>query len=379
MTIPQTLSRFALMFGLIAAQQTLAELPPEEMGVETLPAASPHRSYLVDVEFDNMITGRIVVVDPDQKRFLGMISTGFIAPSALSHDGRVLLSADAFYSRGVRGVRTDVLTAWDTSNLSALWEVEIPNKRFLGLTQRYSLGISADDRFAYIYNYTPATSVTVVDMQARALIGEIAIPGCVLSFPVGTRRFASLCGDGSLQVITLNDAGKETARTRTDFFDPDAEKLNERAAHVGDTYYFTTTTGTVRPVDFSGTAPVLLPSWSMASAGEQAAGWAPGGWQLITVAPGLNRLYAIMHDEHAPLKWEDPGTTIWAFDLASGKKIGTLEAPVPVWSIGATQDENPLLLGSNIEGGLEIFDLRTGEHQGTMENLTKSATLIYSH
>jgi len=379
MTIPQTLSRFALIFGLINAHQALAELPPEEMGVETLPTANPHRSYIVDVEFDNMITGRVVVVDPDQKRFLGMISTGFIAPSALSHDGRMLLTADAYYSRGVRGVRTDVLTAWDTATLSPLWEVEIPNKRFLGLTQRYSLGISTDDHFAYIYNYTPATTVTVVDLKTHTMIGEIAIPGCVLSFPVNTRRFASLCGDGSLQLVTLDDEGKETERVRTNFFDPNAEKLNERATHVGDIYYFTTTTGTVRPVDFSGAAPVLLPSWSMTTAEEQAAGWAPGGWQLITTAPGLNRLYAIMHDEHAPLKWEDPGTTIWAFDLASGKKVGTLEAPIPIWSIGATQDKNPLLLGSNIEGGLDIFDLQTGEHQGTMENLTKSATLIYSH
>jgi len=379
MAIPQFLSSSMLILGLISAHQALAELPPEQMGVAELPAANPHRSYLVDVEFDTMITGRIVVVDPDQKRFLGMISTGFIAPSVLSHDGRVLLSADAFYSRGVRGVRTDVLTAWDTSNLSPLWEVEIPNKRFLGLTQRYSLGISADDRFAYIYNYTPATSVTVVDVQARALIGEIVIPGCILSFPVGARRFASLCGDGSLQVITLDDAGKETARTRTHFFDPDAEKLNERAAHVGDTYYFTTTTGSVRAVDFSGDAPVLLPSWSLTSDAERAAGWAPGGWQLIAVAPKLNRLYALMHDEHAPLKWEDPSTIIWAFDLTSGKKVGTLEAPVPIWSIHATQDDNPLLLGSNIEGGLDIFDLRSGEYRGAMDGLTKSATLIYSH
>jgi len=92
MTIAQTLSRFALIFGLIGAHPALAELPPEEMGIEVLPTANPHRSYLVDVEFDNMIAGRVVVVDPDQKRFLGMISTGFIAPSALSHDRRVLLT-----------------------------------------------------------------------------------------------------------------------------------------------------------------------------------------------------------------------------------------------------------------------------------------------
>lgn len=82
----------------------------------------------------------------------------------------------------------------------------------------------------------------------------------MLNYPIGNRRFASLCGDGSLQVVTLNDQGQETARSRTPFFDPNAEKLVERAVNVGDTYYFTTTTGTVRPVDFAGDAPKILPS-----------------------------------------------------------------------------------------------------------------------
>ncbi len=155
-------------------------------------------------------------------------------------------------------------------------EVLIPNKRAESLTQRYSLKPSGDDKFVYVYNFTPSTSVTVVDTQAKAVATEIAIPGCVLNYPVGNRRFASLCGDGSLQVVTLNDQGQETARSRTPFFDPNAEKLVERAVNVGDTYYFTTTTGTVRPVDFAGDAPKVLPSWSLVSDEEKKAGWAPG-------------------------------------------------------------------------------------------------------
>ncbi|MCY1294734.1 Aralkylamine dehydrogenase heavy chain [compost metagenome] len=331
------------------------------------------------MEFDNFVAGRVVVIDPDNKRFLGMTSTGFAAPSTLSRDQRFIYSADLFYSRGSRGTRTDVLTAWDTSTLAPAWEVLIPTKRAQALTQRYSLGTSADDRFVYVYNFTPSTSVTVVDTQAKAVAGEISIPGCVLNYPVGKRGFASLCGDGSLQLVTLGDDGKEVARTRTPFFDPNAEKLVERATHVGDTYYFVTTTGTVRPVDFSGKEPKLLPSWSLTTAEEQKAGWAPGGWQLLAVAPKLNRLYALMHDAHEPMKWEDPSPIIWAFDLKTGKKIGTLEAPTPIWSMNATSDDQPLLLGSNIEGGLEIFDLKTGKHTGTMEKLTKTATLVLNH
>lgn len=377
-SVQSALGLSLLVLGLNSAR---ADLPADTgIGQTTLAfPAEPHRAFVVDVEFESFVAGRVTVVDPDQKRVLGMVPTGFAAPSALSHDGKLIYAADIWYSRGTRGTRTDVLTAWDTSTLSPAWEVLIPNKRAESLTQRYGLKTSGDDRFVYVYNFTPSTSVTVVDTQSKAVATEIAIPGCVLNYPVGKRRFASLCGDGSLQVVTINDQGQETARSRTPFFDPNAEKLVERAVNVGDTYYFTTTTGTVRAVDFSGDAPKILPSWSLTTDEEKKAGWAPGGWQLMAVAPKLNRLYVLMHDAHEPMKWEDPSPLIWAFDLKTGKKIATLEAPAPIWSMQATGDDKPLLLGTDVEGGLQIFDLKTNKHTGSMAKVAKTATQVMSY
>ena len=376
-SVQSALGLSLLVLGLNSAR---ADLPADTIGQTTLAfPAEPHRAFVVDVEFESFVAGRITVVDPDQKRVLGMVPTGFAAPSTLSHDGKLIYSADIWYSRGTRGTRTDVLTAWDSSTLSPAWEVLIPNKRAESLTQRYGLKTSGDDRFVYVYNFTPSTSVTVVDTQSKAVASEISIPGCVLNYPVGKRRFASLCGDGSLQVVTLNDQGQETARNRTPFFDPNAEKLVERAVNVGDTYYFTTTTGTVRAVDFSGDTPKILPSWSLVTEEEKKAGWAPGGWQLMAVAPKLNRLYVLMHDAHEPMKWEDPSTFIWAFDLKTQKKVATLEAPAPVWSMQATGDDKPLLLGTDVEGGLQIFDLKTNQHTGSMAKVAKTATQVMSY
>ena len=377
-SVQSALGLSLLVLGLNSAR---ADLPADTgIGQTTLAfPAEPHRAFVVDVEFESFVAGRITVVDPDQKRVLGMVPTGFAAPSTLSHDGKLIYSADIWYSRGTRGTRTDVLTAWDSSTLSPAWEVLIPNKRAESLTQRYGLKTSGDDRFVYVYNFTPSTSVTVVDTQSKAVASEISIPGCVLNYPVGKRRFASLCGDGSLQVVTLNDQGQETARNRTPFFDPNAQKLVERAVNVGDTYYFTTTTGTVRTVDFSGEAPKILPSWSLTTDAEKKAGWAPGGWQLMAVAPKLNRLYVLMHDAHEPMKWEDPSPLIWAFDLKTGKKIATLEAPAPIWSMQATGDDKPLLLGTDVEGGLQIFDLKTNQHTGAMAKVAKTATQVMSY
>ena len=376
-TVQSALSLSLLVLGLNNAS---ADLPADTIGQTVLPfPPQAHRAFVVDVEFESFVVGRVTVVDPDKKRILGMVPTGFAAPSTLSHDQKTLYSADIFYSRGTRGTRTDVLTAWDSSTLSPAWELLIPTKRAESLTQRYGLKTSSDDRFVYVYNFTPSTSVTVVDTQAKAVTSEIAIPGCVLNYPVGNRRFASLCGDGSLQLVTLNDQGLETARSRTPFFDPNAEKLVERAVNVGDTYYFTTTTGTVRPVDFAGDAPKILPSWSLTNDEEKKAGWAPGGWQLMAVAPKLNRLYVLMHDAHEPMKWEDPSPLIWVFDLNTRKKVATLQAPVPVWSMQATGDDKPLLLGADVEGGLQIFDLTSNTLTGSMPKVAKTATQVMSY
>lgn len=357
-----------------------AELPTESIGETVLPfPPSPHRAYIVDVEFENFIAGRVTVVDPEQKKMLGMVSTGFVAPSTLSHDEKTLYSADTFYSRGTRGVRTDVLTAWDTSNLRPKWEVEIPAKRASILTQKYALGTSSDDRFVYIYNFTPSTSVTVVDTQEKKVASEIAISGCVLNYPVGKRSFASLCGDGQLQITKVGDDGKETGRSQTPFFDPNKEKLNERGLAVGETYFFVTTDGMVKPVDVSGDKPKMLPSWSLTTDEERKKGWGTGGWQLMAVAPKLNRMYVLMHEEHSAGKWEDPSPFIWVYDLKTQKKIGTLEAPKPVWSLHATTDDKPLLLGTDIEGGLQIFDLKTGKYNGAMDKIAKTPILVLSH
>lgn len=384
MRITRILARTTLALGVSLAGvfPAFADLPADAaIGQTVLPfPPSPHRAYLTDVEFDNMVVGRVLVLDPDQKKLLGMVSTGYAAPSTLSRDGKLLYSADLFYSRGTRGTRTDVLTAWNTSTLAPDWEVVIPNKRAMSLTQRFGMATSADDRFVYIYNFTPSTSITVVDTQTKTVTGEIAIPGCVLSYPVGERRIASLCGDGSIQLLTLDDQGKETARNQTKFFDPNAEKLVERAVNVGDIFYFTTTTGTVRALDLSGKQAKILPSWELVTDEEKKSGWAPGGWQLMAIAPKLNRLYVLMHDAHEPIKWEDPSPIIWAYDLKTRKKIGTLTVEgAPIWSLQATNDENPLLLGVNVAGGVDIFDLKSGKHTGTMEKLHKTATQILSH
>ena len=48
-------------------------------------------------------------------------------------------------------------------------------------------------------------------------------------------------------------------------------------------------------------------------------------------------------------------------------------------SLGATQDEKPLLIGTNVSGGLEIFDLKSGQFNGTMDKIAKTPIQVLSH
>ena len=116
-----TSTKVALLTLVLQSAVTYAELQPESYTIETLSPPPPHRLYIADAEFENLATSRVIVIDPDNKKYLGMISTGVTAPMALSTDNKTIYTADIFYSRGARGERTDVLTAHDTLTLSPKW------------------------------------------------------------------------------------------------------------------------------------------------------------------------------------------------------------------------------------------------------------------
>lgn len=377
MTTRLTLFLILQCLWLIHAQ---AELPAEQYTVETLPfPPDPHRLYIVDAEFDNLVTSRVTIIDPDQQRYLGMISAGFIAPTVLSADNKTIYTADVFYSRGVRGERTDVLTAYSTTTLSPEWEVLIPAKRLNSLGERFQFNLTNDDRFALISNFTPAASVSVVDVQQRKFIGEIDISGCMLNYPAGERRFMSICGDGSLLIITLDDQGLESDRQRLDFFDPKQDLVVERAVVKDGIYYFTSFNGKLYSVNVRNKNIKIGKPWSLLSEKEYNEGWRTGGWQLIALSPRDDLLFALVHPDAYNGSHKDPSNTIWVYDLITRKKVNALTSETPIWSIHASNDDNALLFGLNIEGGLEIFDVKTAQHKATMKGIAKTATYMLTH
>ncbi len=342
-----------------------AQLKPEPVTLNELPArGSPHWVWVNDIVFHHMADGKAFLLDGDTGQMLGMLSTGFgFTGLLLAPDGSTVISPETYFSRGTRGTRTDVVTLYDPRKLAPITEIAIPAKRAGLLPMRSATGLTDDGRFLLIYNFTPAQSVTVVDLKARKFAGEIDTPGCAMVYPTGPRTFFSLCGDGTAFAVTLDETGRPASRGRTaKLFDPNKDPVTEKGVRDGATWLFASFSGDVVPVQTAGGAIKAGTKWSLTTPAERQQNWKPGGMQHLAIHLKDRRLYSLMHqggkDTH-----KDPGTEIWVHDLAAGgKRVQRVALEKPLTSIAVTSDAKPLLFGLFIAAPeLRVFDARTGK------------------
>ena len=105
---------------------------------------------------------------------------------------------------------------------------------------------------------TPAASLSIVDVVERKFTAEIMTPGCAMTYAAGDRRFFALCGDGSLMMVTLTDAGEQAAIEKSaPFFDPQKDPILETGARLGDAWLFVSVLGKIHIVDLAGEQPVF--------------------------------------------------------------------------------------------------------------------------
>jgi len=358
---------------------TPAPLPADPAGtVVTLPAASPHWVWVNDFVFPHMTDGQARLIDGDSGRFLGMLSTGFgFTRIVLGKDGSVIFSPETYFSRGTRGTRTDVVSLYDPVKLSAVGEIVIPPKRASNMPMMADSELTDDGRFLLIYNFTPAQSVTVVDAHSRTLVGEIETAGCALDFPTGPRSFFSICGDGTLLNVHLDDTGHATTRERTArVFDVLSDPATEKGVRLGNTWYFVTYSGVLYPVEITQKGLILGKRWSLINPADQAEKWRPGGLQQLAVHTGLNRLYSIMH-RGGPETHKDPGKEVWVYDLARHSRIQRIAMKNDSGAIQVSRDAKPLLFSIFIESTtLDVYDATSGAYLRSVENVGTTPTIM---
>jgi len=322
--------------------------------------------------------GKAFLVDGDTGRMLGMLSTGFSFTSVLvPKAGGAVYAPETYFSRGTRGTRTDVVTIYDALQLQPVAEIEIPPKRASVMPMPGAQALTDDDRFLLIYNFTPAQSVTVVDMRSRKFVGEIETAGCALVYPTGPRSFFSICGDGALLETTLTDEGKLARHGRTaELIDVLKDPLSEKGVRRGDTWFFASFEGVLHPLRATGPGVEAQPTWPLFTPQELAQHWRTGGLQHLAVHGASGRLFAVVH-QGGPGTHKDPGDQVWVYDLASHRHVQTITARNKIGSIQVSQDSQPLLFGCSIESNrLDVYDATSGKYLRTVESLGLTPTVL---
>jgi methylamine dehydrogenase heavy chain len=248
-----------------------------------------------------------------------------------------------------------------------------------------------------VFNQNPGMSVSVVDLESRSFLNEIGTGGCALVLPVGPRRFGMLCGDGTAIAITLDEAGREIARTRSAvFFDATKDPLTEKGVRDGGRWHFASFEGGLHSIDFTGEAPLAAEPWSLFSDAERSAGWRIGGMQHLALHGKSGRLYSVVHQGGAG-SHKDAGPEVWVYDLAQRRRVQRIEVqnltaaflrpqigieagsfgdwllksllPNPgADTLAVTQDDAPLLLaGERESGAVGVYDATSGAHLRDLE------------
>jgi methylamine dehydrogenase heavy chain len=382
----------AVLAALLAAGAR-ADVPLDPVGrVLEVPEPTPHRVWVSD-----FLLRRTTLVDADSGGFLGTLSagTGVVAPH-FSPDGNEVYLAETYYARATRGERVDVVTIYDARSLRPLHEIAIPPRRADDANWAADSALSDDGRFLAVFNLTPATSLSIVDLRERRFAGEIETPGCSLVYGAGPRRFLMICADGAALAVRVADDGSEAAKVRSGpFFDPDSDPVTEKAVRSGGRWWFVSFEGMVHPVDVSKDEIAFEDPWPLFGDGDRAESWRIGGAQHLAVHAASGRLYSLVHqggkDTH-----KQAGTEVWVYDLERRERVQRIEVANPLtgfaarfleiaghgagarlarWlldvvlphpgvdRIAVTRDEKPLLLAaSGFPPTLSVHDARTGEY-----------------
>ncbi len=378
------MKRFAQIVGIVlgvafcGVTSVLAQMPPQEqVTILELPAVSPHWIAMASFGGSIMVTP-IILVDGDSLKMLGTITGGLTAMFAASPDHKQFYTADTFYSRAVRGDRTDTVTIYDARKLEPVSEIVIPNKRQLAVQDASAMSVTPDGRFLLYSNLTPATSVTAVDLQGGKVASEIQIPGCSEILILGPREFASVCADGAMLTTQFDDEGKTTDQKRTPkpFFDVEKDPVFALPAMIDKQAYFVSYHGTVYPMDMSQSPPNPGQSWPLLTDKDKEEGWRPGGWQPLSGYAEDHLIFVLMH-RGGEWTHKKPGTEVWEFNVDQHSRVARIPLPVEANSIRVTQDDKPLLFAASTQKDMiQVFSALDGRYRGQIEDIEQPFTLF---
>ena len=335
--------------------------------------AGPHR-FLVVRSFD---VGIAHLVDGDTGAVEGTLSLSLFTPGLAPDPAAERIYAyGSYYTRMVRGERTDVLQVFDARSLAVEAEIEIPPKS-AGIGHSGMIGL-VDGRFVGVWNITPAMSVSIVDVEQQRFVGELSTPGCAAVYPVG-RGFLMPCGDGTLQYLALNADGTEASRVRSRvFFDVQADPVFDYAVPTAAGWLFLSFEGRVFEATVADGAIRVAERFSLFDDPAADRAFRIGGNQPFAYNAATGLLVTLVHEGGGQETVEDPGFEVWAYDARTGERRYRMLLDEPATSVMLTQDAAPLLvtgllvIGNGSPVTLFVHDAATGRKVREVPELTGS-------
>ena len=167
--------------------------------------------------------------------------------------------------------------------------------------------------------------------------------------------------------VQLDEEGMQASSARTDvFFDANGDALIEKAAMIDGVAYFPTFLGRMFPVDLNGETISVGEPWSLLGDGDE--GWRPGGLS-VTGTNAEGQIYILMHPEGYEGSHKDPGAEVWIFDPESRRRVNRISLNLPAISIGLTNDDEPLMLATNVNLEVDVYDASSGEYLRTLSGI----------
>tara|TARA_R110002167_G_scaffold267168_2_gene473857 strand:- start:368 stop:1504 length:1137 start_codon:yes stop_codon:yes gene_type:complete len=312
------------------------------------------------------------LIDGDAGQVKGTLTLSSFSPAVRPHmSANKIYAYGSFYSRGYYGDREDVVLIYDASTTIPVAEIPIPAKAAgIGHSGMISL---LKDKFLGVWNITPATSFSLVNVETNEFIGEIATPGCAMIYAIRD-GFIMPCGDGTIQYVELTDAGVETERTRSEvFFNPMEDAVLDYAVPAGEGWMFMSMDGLVYKVTVENGRVIVSSPWTINPESDGVADvngvmrtndddWRLGGRQPFTYNDATKELFVVMHKGGGQETFEDPGSEVWAFNTRTQRRGYRLEAEEGdnFSSVQITQDADPILILSG-NGGVRIYEPNSGQ------------------
>lgn len=365
---------FALIFSFFAAPGIArAQLPADQMTSFKLGMPQPHWAFILDSVFLAPTVSKVNIVDLDKMKLLGQVDGGYFSNFQYSPVRHEMYMIDTFYSRAWHGTRSDAVSIFDANTLLYKGEIPIPPKRLLIVPKINTTGLTPDGRFLLVANLTPATSVSVVDLKSRKFVNEIETPGCVQVLIAGNRKFASMCADGSLLTVQLDDAGKPASRKQSKpFFDPGKDPVFDQPVLVGSKAYFDSYHGQLHVMDLSGDTAQSAGEWPLITDEDRKANWRPGGWLSIAASEKGDLLYVLMH-QGGEWTHKQPGKEVWVFDTARKTRVGRIQLKTEGYSIQVSRGPNPILESLPLtQSQIEAYSAPEGKYLGVYKDVGTS-------